>query len=621
MRSLVPLLFLIGCVPWSDDADRDGVTEAAGDCNDDDAAIHPGAKDRGGDGVDDNCDGVDGTDGDGDGHASERTGGRDCDDADDDVHPTANEICDGIDNDCDGDEDEEAIDATEWFVDGDGDGFGGGEAELSCTQPVKKIADGSDCDDAAARIFPGALEQCGRDFDCDDVITPCEHLEGDLGPGDADWIFVGTSVGDFAGQSVAAIGDFNGDGYDDLAIGASKEDSGGEVYVIHGPLGGGVGRDYALADADAVYEADEVGAQSGISVAGIGNVDDELGHDLLIGANFAGASGAAYVVFGSDEAGGDLTQADAELIGESDGDEAGWKVAGAGDVDGDGTPDLLIAARNYGPNNEGAVYMVSGADVQTMSLSEATLKYEGVVSQGQAGFDIAGNADFDGDGLADMLIGERSPGIGHAYLDLGRATGMAQAEKNLDNIDVPIVLAGEMAGDEAGSSVAFVGDIDGDGRPDAAIGATRGRLMGDEVGLVYLVLADPLGPLAQGGGDLSGAPAILAGTADGDRVGNAISGAGDVNGDGFDDFLVTCLLCGVGGEVFLVEGPLVGQLDLAQTAAMRFSGTTAGDVMGAGLASADWNADGYGDLLIGAPEGDRMQQGTGHAYVLFGGEP
>ena len=623
MRSSIFLLFLMACVPWSDsDLDGDGLTAKQGDCDDSDAQVHPGAIDILGNQVDDNCDGVDGTDGDRDGHASTQTGGKDCDDELDTVFPAADEICDELDNDCNGAVDDDAVDAREWFEDLDGDSFGSESVTpvLACSEPFPElIARGGDCDDRAASIHPDAVDQCGRDFDCDGVTEPCEHPQSVVDSASADWTFIGGAAGDWAGQLATAIGDVNGDGYTDLAVSAPKHAGGGQIYIIEGPMGGGAGRQFELSDANAILTGESFGAQAGVSVAGLGDIDDDGFDDVLIGANLEGISGAAYLVYGPIPPTMSLADADAEIIGEFDGDEVGWNVAAAGDVDADGRPDLLIAAPYSGFASQGAVYLVSAADVQTMSLADATVRFIGDIQGASVGWDIAGNADFNGDGLADMMFGGPLAGAGRVYIEHGTGSGTAQTEKNLADADV--ILLGDSNGDQAGSSVAFVGDIDGDGRADAAIGAPGARLQGDEVGLVYLVLADPAGPLPGGGGDLTGAPAILAGSVPGDRAGNTLSAAGDVNGDGFDDFVVGCVLCGAGGEVFLVEGPVLGEVTFLEVATMRFSGLSSGDLVGASLGSADFNADGYGDLIIGAPEGDGVPQGEGRAYLVFGGEP
>ncbi|MFH1463880.1 MAG: MopE-related protein [Pseudomonadota bacterium] len=198
-----------GQVTWYADADGDGfgadegTTDAcekpsgyaaeAGDCDDGEADIHPEGVEVC-NGVDDDCDGetdepdaVDAltwyadTDGDSYGDpgvakvACEQPSGQvadatDCDDADPDVHPAADELCDGYDNDCDDEIDEpDAVDAPSWYQDVDADSYGDpATAEPACEQPSGTIADGSDCDDADPAINPAATEVCdGDDNDCD----------------------------------------------------------------------------------------------------------------------------------------------------------------------------------------------------------------------------------------------------------------------------------------------------------------------------------------------------------------------------------------------------------------------------------------------------------------------
>ena len=172
------------------DADADGYLEDV-DCDDSDASVHPDAEEVC-NGIDDNCDeqideGVTGTfytDADGDGWGDEDSPVEDCDgtgettwqagDCNDDdatVSPNATEVCNGVDDDCDGDTDGGAVDMTVWFGDGDGDGYGAGEGTESCDSPDGTVSDDSDCDDSDGAVNPGATEVCNDlDDDCDDAI-------------------------------------------------------------------------------------------------------------------------------------------------------------------------------------------------------------------------------------------------------------------------------------------------------------------------------------------------------------------------------------------------------------------------------------------------------------------
>lgn len=151
----------------------DGYVLQAGDCNDGDAAIKPGAEDICGDGIDQDCSGEDlgcGVDEDGDGFTPLEG---DCNDENAAIHPDAQEICDELDNDCDDliDDDDDSTDAatkTSWYVDADDDHYGvGSVVSTSCVEPANRTNNNEDCDDASAEIHPSAEEVCdGNDNNC-----------------------------------------------------------------------------------------------------------------------------------------------------------------------------------------------------------------------------------------------------------------------------------------------------------------------------------------------------------------------------------------------------------------------------------------------------------------------
>ena len=210
--ALVTTVALIGegvTIPPGEDADGDGfISEADGgdDCDDGDPGIHPDADEVCNE-LDDNCDGeVDEgvdlleflPDVDGDGYgasegavlACEAPAGTvelegDCDDADPLVNPAAIEVCDGVDNDCDGGVDEDLA-TSDWYPDGDADGFGELDATAiaSCLQPPDTADDASDCDDGDDTIYPDAPEACDdADSDCDgSLVDGFDDFDGDLDP-------------------------------------------------------------------------------------------------------------------------------------------------------------------------------------------------------------------------------------------------------------------------------------------------------------------------------------------------------------------------------------------------------------------------------------------------------
>lgn len=158
------------------DPDGDG-SPYGDDCDNGDASVFPGAPEVWYDGIDNDCDPATADDdADGDGYASEVTGGADCDDGDANANPAATELCDGVDDDCDGTTDEgDAEDASIWYADADDDGYGDdASATQACQQPAGYVATGGDCDDSSADYHPGADEgSCTdpEDYDCDGRVT------------------------------------------------------------------------------------------------------------------------------------------------------------------------------------------------------------------------------------------------------------------------------------------------------------------------------------------------------------------------------------------------------------------------------------------------------------------
>ena len=209
MTRALALLLIVGCGDKDTSADADGDGYIADDCDNNDASVYPDA-DELCDGVDNNCDGqtdeataIDATvwhpDVDGDGYGDEQvpltacdqpsgfiTDGTDCNDGRDDIHPDADELCDGLDNDCDGEADgDNVVGADVWYPDADGDGYGDSDAGVSeCHQPSNYLSDGSDCDDSDAATNPDATEVCdGEDNDCDgttdeDTADITEYCDG-----------------------------------------------------------------------------------------------------------------------------------------------------------------------------------------------------------------------------------------------------------------------------------------------------------------------------------------------------------------------------------------------------------------------------------------------------------
>jgi hypothetical protein len=229
----------------------------------------------------------------------------------------------------------------------------------------------------------------------------------DEGLNNADAIYTGENTFDLAGFSLAGAGDVNGDGYDDMLIGASFYSTWiGRAYLV---LGSGTPSSIGLGSADAIYTGENTNDYAGCSVAGVGDTNGDGYDDMLIGAYgypSGGDTGRAYLVLGSGTPSSiGLGSADAIYTGENTSDYAGRSVAGAGDVNGDGYDDLLIGAYGYS-SDTGRAYLVLGSGTpSSIELGGADAIYTGENIDDHAGWSVAGAGDMNGDGYGDMFVG------------------------------------------------------------------------------------------------------------------------------------------------------------------------------------------------------------------------
>jgi hypothetical protein len=441
------------------------------------------------------------------------------------------------------------------------------------------------------------------------------------------FVIQGDRAGDTAGRSVSSAGDINNDGFADVIVGAPYADGGGtdsgESYVVFGSAGGFGAPDASgrsvldlttLSASDgSVLFGDAAGDLFGISRTSGGDINGDGFDDFIIGAPLGDDggrdAGEAYVLFGgpefalSGDSGRhviDATTISAEqgfvIQGAEIGDQAGSNVSSAGDVNGDGFDDLIVGARfsDDGGTNAGASYVLFGSE---------------------GGF---GKVDTSGRRIVDL--------------------GALPAEQGF-------VIRGDTAGDEFGRSVSDADDVNGDGFDDIIIGAYQGDDGGSAAGEAYVLFGSPSGFGTPGGSDenvvdlstLSEEQGfVIQGDAAGDETGGVVSGAGDVNGDGYNDLIVGARYgddAGTdAGEAYVIFGTdrgfgvadatgrqVVDLTCLAPSEGFIVQGAAPGDSAGWSVSSAgDVNGDGFDDLIVGARFADGGGNDAGTVYVLFG---
>jgi hypothetical protein len=376
----------------------------------------------------------------------------------------------------------------------------------------------------------------------------------------------GADPRDLFGAEVQGVGDIEGDGYDDVLVSAyGHAESTGQVFLYSGSASG------LQVVPSATLEGPVEGGYFGVSTAGADLNGD--GHaDVLVGASYVGGvQGQVRVYLGS--ASGLQTAAAVVLDGPSPAAVFGHSVASAGDVDGDGYEDVLIGA--YGADdNEGAAWLYRGGP-DGLSPSRAT-RLAGRTEDGRFGGAVAGVGDLDGDGYDDVAVG--AAGLGQApgkvYLYHGSSAGLSERPKT--------VLRYGSNTSYFGAAVAGAGDLDGDGYDDLIVGMPG---EGDGVGAAVVYRGSPRGVSPDPLGTLTG---VAAGGAFGEHV----AGVGDLDGDGYPELAVGAWLANdAAGAVYLFSG---------EATCAILAGPRARASFGAGLAGAgDVDGDGGLDLIVG----------------------
>ena len=466
----------------------------------------------------------------------------------------------------------------------------------------------------------------------------------------------GVNAGDNLGHSVSGLGDFDGDGFDDIVLGADRADpsgksSAGSSYVLFGH-GGPFGAAFDLATLDGTngFRLDGVDAddRTGFSVSAAGDVNGDGFEDLIIGAHDAdpqgmNRAGESYVVFGN--SGGFNPVLDLSTLNGTNGfridgvdplDLTGFSVSGAGDVNGDGFDDVIVGALFADPNGNNAAgksYVVFGKSSGFSASFDLALLdgqngfwIEGINAGDQLGYSVSAAGDVNGDGLSDLIVAAdgADPGgdaeAGVSYVVFGRTSNFA-APFQLNTLDGSngFRIEGIDPGDRFGRSVSSAGDVNGDGIDDVIIGALQADPNGNSrAGETYVFF-----------GQIAGFPAIVIpdaldgtngfridGLDPGDQLGRSVNTAGDVNGDGFDDLIIGADGAdpngnpGAGETYIIFGGNFTGGIetqvgDTGDNTLTANQGSTNIDILIGGLGNDTLISDGGPDVLRGG-EGDDL---------------
>ncbi|MBU0953270.1 MAG: integrin alpha [Nanoarchaeota archaeon] len=333
------------------------------------------------------------------------------------------------------------------------------------------------------------------------------------------------------GLSVAVVGDIDKDGYDDILAGAAAPEIYGRAYLYSGRTGRVI---FSFED-DPGQPSDYFGS----AVAWAGDVNKDGWDDLAIGASehldpVKGTVGKAYIYSGRD--GSEIRS----YLGEQPFDFFGWAVANAGDVNQDGWPDLIVGARCWDPVGEfwacdGKVYVYSGKDGQ--------LLYEWTDGAGGFGGAVSGLGDVNDDGVDDVIYGGNGA-------DGGR--GIVYVRSGQDG-SVLYSISGAADYEAFGQAVSGVGDVDLDGSADFLVTGPQYEVPGG---------ASDIGRAVLYSGRDGSVIHSWTGEEQADELGHAVSGAGDVDGDGVPDVLVGirdqltggCRECTFNGWAYVFSG-------------------------------------------------------------------
>lgn len=423
------------------------------------------------------------------------------------------------------------------------------------------------------------------------------------------------------GYSVSGCVDFNGDGYNDAIIGAPDTSGGsnnydGETFVIYGgnTSPGTLELSKFNKNEGVWFSGGYPNSYSGCSVSGIGDFNGDGYSDIIIGAPYNNANeGTSYIIYGGPDISNiylpTLGYQGLTITGANAGDESGWSVAGAGDVNGDGYDDVIIGAW-LADAGQGAAYIIYGQSLMPSVISLANLGAYGIYIQGfgssYIGTYVSKAGDVNGDGYYDVLLGDH--GLEGAFVIYGNAS----LPRTISLLNYSGFYIAGAPNSNTGWSVSGTGDINNDGYDDIVIGAPatyKCYIIYGNSSILPLVNLTSLG---------THGITIVANT----NIGLSTGMAGDVNGDGYADVIVgtSDYEQQTGISYVIYGGNLSDYIDLKHlnsTQGFSLTGANVGDHSSYSVSgTCDVNSDGFDDIVIGAYGANSY---AGMVYVIYGG--
>jgi len=349
-----------------------------------------------------------------------------------------------------------------------------------------------------------------------------------------DWtaMLVDIDFEDYSGGAVA-VGDFDGDGFDDLAVGAlyGGPTDEGAAYIVYSPVVG----EHSLAEADATLLGAGKSTPYEMSAGDIdGDGLDDLALTYRPHYSSPDQEGKVYMVYGPMEGTAELSQASSVVVDDSM-DESqssfGMTMSIRGDFDADGLSDLVVSAKLRQTWDNGVVYVHMAPFVGPEFVSDADATFVGP-NGSWAGTAMSAGGDVDGDGHDDLLIGTSVESAGRAYLLRGPLDGDYTAA----SVDGTVYLLESLS--YFGCALTIEQDLDGNGQEDIVIGSAHSSLYTPVPSTVFVFYDPPEGTIEAGDAD-----AFIHSPSGGDYglmegMGSIVEPVGDTNGDGFDDILV-----------------------------------------------------------------------------------